>query len=81
MSGKPGGAVVRERGRRIREIAQRLSQRFRDSQVGSIRPALTVDDGSSVVTDNYLKLRIPAGHVRNERLDVRVLSPQHAELV
>ena len=81
MSGKTAGAVVRERGRRIREIAQRLSQRFRDSQVGSIRPALTVDDGSSVVTDNYLKLRIPPGHTRNERLDVRVLSPQHAEMI
>ena len=81
MPGKVAGTVVRERGRRIREVAQRLSQRFRDSQVGSIRPALTVDDGSSVVTDNYLKLRIPAGHLRNERLDVRVLSPQHAEMV
>ena len=80
MSGKVGGAVVRERGRRIREIAQRLSQRFRDSQVGSIRRALTVDDGSSVVTDNYLKLSIPPGHVRNERVDVRVLSQQHAEM-
>ena len=80
MSGKVGGAVVRERGRRIREIAQRLSQRFRDSQVGSIRRALTVDDGSSVVTDNYLKLSIPPGHVRNERVDVRVLSQQHAEI-
>jgi threonylcarbamoyladenosine tRNA methylthiotransferase MtaB len=81
MSGKAAGAVVRERGRRIREIAQRLSRRFRDSQVGSIRPALTIDDGSSVVTDNYLKLSVPAGHVRNERVDVRVLSPQHAEMV
>jgi len=80
MSGKVGGVVVRERGRRIREIAQRLSQRFRDSQVGSIRRALTVDDGSSVVTDNYLKLSIPPGHVRNERVDVRVLSQQHAEI-
>ena len=79
MSGRVAGTIVRERGRRIREIAQRLSQRFRDSQVGSIRPALTVDDGSSVVTDNYLKLSIPAGHVRNERVDVRVLSRQNAE--
>ena len=27
-----------------------------------------------VVTDNYLKLRVPAGHARNERVQVRLLS-------
>src|SRR5476649_2098112 len=61
MKGKVPGTVIRDRGRRIREIAQRLSQRFRESQLGSVRPALTIDDGASVVTDNYLKLRIPEG--------------------
>jgi threonylcarbamoyladenosine tRNA methylthiotransferase MtaB len=81
MSGRVGGAIVRERGRRIREIAQRLSQRFRDSQVGSVRPSLTVEDGSAVVTDNYLKLRIAAGHARNEHLRVQVLSHHDAAVV
>jgi threonylcarbamoyladenosine tRNA methylthiotransferase MtaB len=74
MSGKVDGAVVRERGRRVRDIAQRLSARFRESQVGTVRPALTIGDGSSVVTDNYLKLRVPPGRARNEWVRVRINS-------
>ena len=66
--------MVRERGRRIREVAGRLTERFRESQVGCVRPGLTIDDGSTVVTDNYLKLRIPAGRVRNEQVSVRITS-------
>jgi len=81
MPGRAGGAVVRERGRRIRQIAQRLSQRFRESQVGSIRPALTVDDGRSIVTDNYLKLRVPEGRARNEHVRVQVLSAHDGAVV
>ena len=81
MNGKVPGAVIRDRGRRIREIAQRLSQQFRESQMGSVRPALTIDDGASVVTDNYLKLRIPEGRLRNEHVHVRVASHLDGELV
>jgi threonylcarbamoyladenosine tRNA methylthiotransferase MtaB len=74
MSGKVDGAVVRERGRRVRNIAQRLSGRFRESQAGSVRPALTIEDGSTVVTDNYLKVRVPPGRARNEPVLVRLLA-------
>ena len=81
MSGRITGAIVRERGRRIREIAQRLSERFRQSQLGSVRPALTVDDGTAVVTDNYLKLRIAAGHARNEHVRVQVRSAHDGAVV
>ncbi len=81
MSGKVPGAVVRERGRRVREVAARLAERFRLSQIDSVRPALTIDDGSTVVTDNYLKLRIPAGRPRNERVRVLIRSPHEGELV
>jgi hypothetical protein len=56
-------------------------RRFRQSQVGSIRPALTIDDGSTVVTDNYLKLRIDAGFARNSPVRVRVLSDTEGQLV
>ena len=56
MSGKVQGAVIRERGRRVREIGQRLTQRFHDSQVGTTHRALTLEDGSLVVTGNYQKL-------------------------
>jgi threonylcarbamoyladenosine tRNA methylthiotransferase MtaB len=81
MSGKVDGVVVRERGRRVRDIAQRLSGRFRESQLGMVRPALTIDDGSSVVTDNYLKLRVPPGRARNEWVRVRIKSHNEGELL
>ena len=72
MSGKVPGTVIRERARRIREIAARLSSTFLASQVGSVHRALTLEDGSLVVTGNYLKLRIPPGRVRNEWVSVKV---------
>jgi threonylcarbamoyladenosine tRNA methylthiotransferase MtaB len=72
MSGKVAGTVVRERGRRVREIGQRLTQRFRDSQVGTTHLALTLEGGSLAVTGNYLKVRIPPGHIRNEWITVEV---------
>ncbi|HUK32819.1 MAG TPA: radical SAM protein, partial [Vicinamibacterales bacterium] len=81
LRSRASGVAIRERGRRIREIGGRLSDRFKSAQVGSIRPALTVDDGSAVVTDNYLKLRIPPGLARNERVRVRVLSHRDADKV
>jgi threonylcarbamoyladenosine tRNA methylthiotransferase MtaB len=72
MDQKVPGAVVRERGRRIREIGQRLTARFRESQVGTVRRGLTLEDGSLVVTDNYMKVRIPPGRPRNEWVSVKV---------
>jgi len=72
MGDKVDGAVIRARGRRLREVGAELATRFREAQVGSVRPALTVSDGATVVTDNYLKLPIPPGRRRNERLQVLV---------
>ena len=43
-----------------------------DAQAGTVRLGLTLEDGTVVVTDNYLKVRIPAGTVRNERVVVRL---------
>ena len=80
MAGKVPGSVIRERGRRVRDIAARLADGFRQSQVGSVRPALTIDDGSTVVTDNYLKIRIPPGRGRNESVHVRIRSGDEGEL-
>jgi threonylcarbamoyladenosine tRNA methylthiotransferase MtaB len=65
-------AVVRERASAIRAIGTALSQRFRQSQIGTVRPGLTLEDGTLVVTDNYLKIRIPPGLARNTRTMVRV---------
>lgn len=72
MDGKVNGVVVRARGRRIREIAQRLRDRFRDAQIGTEHRALTLEDGTLAVTGNYLKVRIPPGRARNEWLSIRI---------
>lgn len=77
MPGKVHGAVVRARALRLRDIGVGLARRFRASQAGAIRPGLTLEDGTLVVTDNYLKVRIPAGHQRNERVVLRVSPDPH----
>jgi threonylcarbamoyladenosine tRNA methylthiotransferase MtaB len=71
--------VIRERAQRVRSISADLSRRFRTSQVGRVRPALTIEDGTLAVTDNYLKVRIAAGRARNEWIHVR-LADRGAEL-
>jgi threonylcarbamoyladenosine tRNA methylthiotransferase MtaB len=76
----PGGAV-RERARRIREIGKGLADRFRDTQIGTTHRALTLEDGSLVVTGNYLKVRIPPGRARNEWVRVRMTSHHDGELL
>jgi threonylcarbamoyladenosine tRNA methylthiotransferase MtaB len=80
MRNKVAGPVIRERGAILRAIGARLSERFRASQVGAVRPGLTLEDGTLVVTDNFLKLRIPAGTLRNERVQVRIGHGQAGEL-
>jgi threonylcarbamoyladenosine tRNA methylthiotransferase MtaB len=72
MAGKVPGPVIRARGARLREIGAALSRQFRASQVDTVRPGLTLEDGSVAVTDNYLKVRIPPGRGRNERVNVRI---------
>jgi threonylcarbamoyladenosine tRNA methylthiotransferase MtaB len=78
---KVPGAIVRERARLIRETGQRLAAAFRASQVGSVHRGLTLEDGSLVVTGNYLKVRIPPGRGRNEWVNVRLLSQHDGELL
>ena len=72
LSDRVDGETVRRRGANIRQIGSDLVRRFRISQIGTIRPGLTIDDGSTVVTDNYLKLKIEAGLSRNCRVKVRI---------
>jgi threonylcarbamoyladenosine tRNA methylthiotransferase MtaB len=66
LTGKVHGAVVKARAQRLRAISRRLSDGFRASQAGTIRPALTIDDGTVAVTDNYFKVPVPDGRARNE---------------
>ena len=72
LSGKVHGAVIRDRGNELRRIGAELSARFRASQTGAVRPGLTLEDGTLVVTDNYIKMRIPPGTPRNTRVRVTI---------
>ena len=80
MGGKVHGAIVRDRARLIREIGQRLTIAFRESQLGTVHQGLTLEDGSLVVTGNYLKVRIPPGRARNEWVNVRVIAANGATM-
>jgi threonylcarbamoyladenosine tRNA methylthiotransferase MtaB len=75
LTSKVDGTATRERGREIRAIGAEMVRRFRESQTGTRRRALTVDDGSSAVTDNYLKVRLDAPHPRNEWVEIVVPPP------
>jgi threonylcarbamoyladenosine tRNA methylthiotransferase MtaB len=81
FGGVPPSDVVRARGAAVRAVGERLSRAFRAAQVGSIRRALVVDDGTAAVTDNYLKLRLDRPQVRNEWLEVVVTSETSARAV
>jgi threonylcarbamoyladenosine tRNA methylthiotransferase MtaB len=72
MREKVDGRIIRERGATLRRIGAELTRRFYAGQAGTTRPALTLEDGTLVVTDNYLKVRIPPGLARNQRVNVRI---------
>lgn len=73
MGDRVPGPVVRDRAAALRQIGAALTARFRARQIGTVRPGLTLEDGTLVVTDNYLKVRIPQGRGRNERVRVRIV--------
>ncbi len=66
------GPVVRERARALREIGAARAARFRADQVGTVRPGLTLEGGTVVLTDNYLKVAVAAGRGGNQRVRVRL---------
>jgi threonylcarbamoyladenosine tRNA methylthiotransferase MtaB len=72
LPGKVDGPTIRERGSRVRAIGHDLARRFRQSQRGATRRALTVDDGRSAVTDNYVKVQFDRPHPRNEWISVTI---------
>jgi threonylcarbamoyladenosine tRNA methylthiotransferase MtaB len=74
MRDKVHGSVVRARGAQLRAIGANLAARFRTAQIGTVRPGLTLEDGTLVVTDNYIKVRIPPGLPRNMAVRVRLVS-------
>ena len=84
LDGKVHGTTVRQRARAIRDSGKELAARFRLSQLGTVRPALTIDGGRVAVTDNYLKVMVPSERPENHRVRVRITSagePPVGELV
>jgi len=69
---KVDGVAIRRRGAVLREVGARLAREFRNRQIGTSRRALTVDDGWSAVTDNYVKVRLDVHQRRNEWTVVRL---------
>jgi threonylcarbamoyladenosine tRNA methylthiotransferase MtaB len=74
LPAKVDPSAIRERAGRLRDVGATLTADFRRAQVGTRHRALTLDDGSLAVTGNYLKVRIPPGHERNEWVTVRVIA-------
>jgi threonylcarbamoyladenosine tRNA methylthiotransferase MtaB len=72
MENKVSGVDIRARAAVLRDIGRRLTHRFHHSQLDTVRRALTVNDGTHVVTDNYLKLAIDRPRARNEWVQVKV---------
>jgi threonylcarbamoyladenosine tRNA methylthiotransferase MtaB len=81
LEDKVPGQTVRDRGSVLRAAAAKLTTKFREAQVDTIRPGLTLEDGSLVVTDNYLKVRVGTGKARNERVQVRLTSVSEGVVV
>jgi threonylcarbamoyladenosine tRNA methylthiotransferase MtaB len=70
LPGKVHGAVIKSRALRLREISRGLAEAFRAGQRGTVRPALTIEDGSTAVTDNYFRVPLDGSHARNEWVSV-----------
>ncbi len=71
LPGRVAGPAIRERARRLREVGHELAAAFRQRQLGQTREAIALDADGLVLTDNYLKVRVP-GVTPNTRLDVRI---------
>lgn len=78
---KVDGGTIRARATVLRDVGRSLTRRFRASQVGLVRPALTLDDGTVAVTDNYLKVKIGKGLTRNVRVRVRIDSADDQQVL
>jgi threonylcarbamoyladenosine tRNA methylthiotransferase MtaB len=72
MTPKVAPDTIKARAARMRGIGDRHAARFIASHVGAARPGLTIDDGTTVLTDNFLKVAIPPGLARNARVRVRI---------
>jgi threonylcarbamoyladenosine tRNA methylthiotransferase MtaB len=72
--------VIRQRSRELRALSEKKKSAFRAAQAGLTLRVLTLgqqgEDSSgpwtAAISDNYLQLRVPGRHPRNQFFDVRV---------
>jgi threonylcarbamoyladenosine tRNA methylthiotransferase MtaB len=79
MPNQVPGAVVRERGRILRELATEKNRRFREQQAGRTLSVLTLEDraegGTWALSDNYLKVFLAEpGMPANRLVDAQIVS-------
>ena len=79
LESKVDGNLIRDRARVLRDVGAAKSRQFRRDQVGRLMRALTVDDGASVVTGNYLKVRISNPQPRNTWVRLRIVNADPLE--
>ncbi len=61
--------VIYERAQRLRQVAQKCSQQYREQFINKIRPAvIEKDDGITALTDNYLKVSLEDNHYSRSKV-------------
>jgi threonylcarbamoyladenosine tRNA methylthiotransferase MtaB len=64
--------VRRERTRKLRELAARRNREFRERMVGRSLSAVTLQDGRSALSGNYLQIALGADREPNRLVDIPV---------
>jgi threonylcarbamoyladenosine tRNA methylthiotransferase MtaB len=64
--------VRKERNRALRELAAGKNRSFRERMVGNVLPAVTLHEGGSALTDNYLNVELARRREPNTIVEVRI---------
>jgi threonylcarbamoyladenosine tRNA methylthiotransferase MtaB len=85
LDGRVHGSVVRERSRRLRELADRMGYRFRQRFEGRVLDAVVLGrerdgDGIRALTGNFIEVRLDPGAAprakRGDLVDVEILAAE-----
>ncbi len=64
--------IRKERTRILRELASRKNLEFRRAMVGRVLSAVTLEEGTAALSENYLKITLAAPRPANRLIDVRI---------
>ena len=64
--------VRKDRNRVLRELAAQKNRSFRESMVGRTLSAVTLDESSTALTENYLKVELASPRDPNRIVDVKI---------